>query len=405
MSDLRFAELIRTTERTNPGSVAGQRLTLEADPADGAAAVGALSRPDARPQFAWLVGTSPAFQLDVLQPANRVLALNLATATDAVQEVTVLLNGHELGSRKLRRDKQPMTVRVPAPASTQISGRNRVRLDFTHVQDQVVEGEEVALPIAAQLRSVRFLPPEEERAVKPGSESRAKTDTRARLATAVEGERQQSELVLPGGSSFGLTFRVPTAERVLLRMQLMRLDLTMELWAVADEAPPELLLRAAPDVSGTGTLSVDLTPWAGRALRLNGLVDDDHSDDGVGGVALRGLAVLVPEDSEWVRDEASDEAERPFRGQLDVLRDGALPRLSWTEDGLCLEVDLASRHRRLFDLETDPDRARDLSYARPATASWLYQELTRAVIEHESREAEGSQGDWSTALRWASIRQ
>jgi hypothetical protein len=394
MGDLRFAERTRTTERLNLGGVPGQRHTVEANPDDGAEAVGVLSRPDARPQFVWLVGARPGFSLDVVEPTDRTLALNLTSATDAVQKVTVLLNGHELGSRKLRKDRQPMTVRVAAPAEAQVPGRNRVQLDFTRVQEQVVEGEEVALPIAASLRHVRFLPPAEEAALRPGSESGARPGRRAQLATAEDGERQQSELVLPGGTSFGVGMQLPPAERVVLRTQLMRLELPLELWATPDAGPPTLLLRAEPGVSGPGTLSADLSPWAGRFLRLDGRVGS-----GVGSVALRGLALLVPADSEWVVDEALDAEERPLGGQLAVLRDGERPLLSWNSDGLLLEVDLASRRRQLFDLDEDPECTRDLSFTRPAAAFWLFQELTRAVHLQESM------AEWASLLRWSRVRQ
>ena len=102
--------------------------------------------------------------------------------------------------------------------------------------------------------------------------------------------------------------------------------------------------------------------------------------------------------------DALEDASQAFQGVLDVLRDGPLPLLSWTEDGLYLEVDLSTRRCQLFELDADAGRTRDVSFTRRASAAWLYQELCRAVNDRESADRESAEG-WSLALRDLRVRQ
>jgi hypothetical protein len=407
MPDLSFAEFVRTTERVTFGSTRSRRYTTDADPLDEAQAVGMLLRPDARPQFAWLVGQRPGFFLDVVEPVDRTLAVILAAATDEPQRITILFNGHELGSLGLRRDNEYGAVRVAVPADMQVPGRNRIQLDFARIQDQRVEGETAPLPIGARLRIVRFLLPEEEIALTKGK-AEPETVRRAGLRTSEEGERRLSELILQGGTCVSVAARLPETERVALHLNLTRLDLPLELWATPDGEPTHLLVRVEVGSSGPGTVAADLSPWAGGYVRLNLRVTD-----GPGSVQLQGLALLVPGGpDDVVEDGTGDgtvdgavdgtgarEEDRPFMGHMEVLRNGPLPLLSWTEGGLCLVVDVASRRRRLFDLEADAERTRDVSFTRPAATAWLYQELCRSVNGVEAT------ADWAIALRMQLLRQ
>lgn len=382
MGSLPFAEYTRTTERMNPGTPTGKRFTVEANPLDGEQVVGVLSRSDERPPFAWLVGRRPGFFLDVVEPVDRILSLTLASATDATQHVQVLFNGHKLESRRLRQDKEYMTIQMPVSADSQVPGRNRVQLDFSGVQQQQLEGEEHELPVAGELRLVRFLRPEAEPQLAKGvgtPESRP----RPGASTISEEGINRSELTLPAGSNLGLAAQLPPSERVVLRMSFPYLDLPVGLWVQEDNEEPQQLLRVDPEHYESGSVDVDLSKWSGKAVRL-----DVRVPEGPGAVKIHGMVLLVPEGSEYAEREVPGESggrpqERPLRGHLEVLREGALPRLSWTEEGLCLVVDLASRSRRLFDLNQDPERQRDVSFTRRASVALLYEALQRAVHARE----------------------
>ncbi|MDG2149212.1 MAG: hypothetical protein P8N09_06790 [Planctomycetota bacterium] len=376
MKILPFAEYVQTTERMNPGLSAGKRFTVEANPSDGEQVVGVISRSDERPPFAWLIGQRPGFFLDVVEPSDRVLSLTLASATDAPQQVRVLFNGHKLESKRLRSDRQYMTIQMPVSADLQASGRNRVQLDFSGVQQQRLEGEELELPVAGALRLVRFLAPAAETQLDEAVETR-ESRLRPGVRTISEANSNRSELMLPAGSNLGLALQLPPSERVVLRMALPRLDLPMELWAQGDNEDSQRLLRVDPEHYEPGTVDVDLSEWSGKAVRL-----DVRVPEGEGRVSIYGMALLVPEGSEHAEHTALTE-EQPLRGQLEVLRDGDLPRLAWTQGGLRLVVDVASRSRRLFDLNQDPGGQRDVSYTRKASVSLLSQELQRAVHDRE----------------------
>ncbi len=376
MESLPFAEYVQTTERMNPGLPAGKRFTVEANPSDGEQAVGVVSRSEERPPFAWLIGRRPGFFLDVVEPSDRVLSITLASATDAEQHVQVLFNGHKLESKRLRPGGQYMTIQMPVRADLQVPGRNRVQLDFSNVQQQRLEGEELELPVAGALRLVRFLTPALETQLTEAvevPESRLRPGAR----TVSEVNSSRSELTLPAGSSLGLAIKLPPSERVVLRMALPRLDLPIELWAQGDSEDSQRLLRVDPKHYKPGAVDVDLSEWSGKAVRL-----DLRVPEGAGHVSIHGMSLLVPEGFENAEHMAATE-ESPLRGHLEVLRGGELPRLAWTEDGLCLVVDVASRSRRLFDLNQDPKRLRDVSYTRKASAALLYQGLQRAVRDRE----------------------
>ena len=104
MRSLRQAEYVQPTRRVNLGSPRGRRHTLGAERRRLGEAVGFLARDGEEQDFAWCIGKTPTFFLDVLEPADRVLSLTLAPGTDGPQSVEVSINGHVLGDEPLRRD-------------------------------------------------------------------------------------------------------------------------------------------------------------------------------------------------------------------------------------------------------------------------------------------------------------
>jgi arylsulfatase A-like enzyme len=111
-----------------------------------------------------------------------------------------------------------------------------------------------------------------------------------------------------------------------------------------------------------------LTDVAPTLLRLAGIAPPEGMD----GVDLLG---------------AEPDARRP------LLARGAhrLPTLGWTRGTLKLVVDLETRRRALYDLDSDPAETRDLSAVRPATAALLYRELCEAVCAAERARDEREQ--------------
>ncbi len=361
MGDYSFAEYVRTTARVNLANPRGRRHTVEFERGTGPEAVGVLSRPGETPAFTYLIGERPSFFVDVVEPVDRYLTMAMASETDAQQSMELLFNGHSLGSTRLRRDRQTGAVRLLVPAALQVPGRNRVQWIFEQVQPTAISGVEGELPLAARVLTVRFLPPNEELELVQG-EQRALDIPQAGLVSGADG-KTLTELELPGGTSAIVALKLPEG-RVGLRYVLSRLALPLELWALPDGEQPFLLLRSVPGASGPGSVAADLTPWAGEAVRL-----EFRAALGEGTNSVQGVALIVPD----------GHVGQEQLGQLEILRDGALPALTWTEGSLRLELDLSTRRRQLFDLATDPQQARDLSYSRPALGAWAYQRLCQDV--------------------------
>ncbi|HZL99546.1 MAG TPA: hypothetical protein VFD43_04765, partial [Planctomycetota bacterium] len=150
-------ELVRTTEVVDAGTLRGQAQTIEADPRDAAAAEGMLSNPLGDPPYAWCIGLRSGFDLDVLEPQDRRLHIELANGTSAPQHVSVAFNGRTVIEQDLPVADQATTMTAVIPAAAQVHGSNRVDFTFAGTETRQLIGQPVPLPIAGVLTHSHFL--------------------------------------------------------------------------------------------------------------------------------------------------------------------------------------------------------------------------------------------------------
>jgi hypothetical protein len=379
----RDAEFYRTTANMNLGSLRGQRYTVEAQTAPGRRTPGFLSRPEEQPPFAWLVGRTVGFDLDVVQPRDRSLRLFLASALDRHQDVEVSFNGHLLRRMRLRADRHTAGVRMEVPVDLQRPGRNRITLAYDGVQRQSLEGIAGQLPLAGRIYGMRFLPPAEEDAF--STPTGGQLAPRAGRSYRTSDGHLVTELTLPAGLVASLAVELPQTSRVVLRYSVERLDTGFDLTLMTDRGERRSLKALPRSTTDLGSGSVNLSNWRGQVVRLNA-----RATPGTGEVVLRGLSLMVAEG-------ALPEA-RPSEGRLEVLEEGARPRLAWTRGDVRLEVDLSTRQRQLFDLSAA--EGKNFFRERPVIASLLYRELCTHVTDDEQLPDE-----WSLQLRALLQRQ
>ena len=292
-------EFVATTEHLSFGSPRGQRQTVEAERHDFSAAQGFLSRPSGEPPFAWLVGTAPSFELDVLVPTERRLSLRLQGFDDRSQQVTVLFNDHELGQAALPADGRSTMKSFAVPASVQVRGSNTVQLQLTETLTRRLLDEPVALPLSGAILGCHFvLPGQPEQAPAPGPAGRAMGVQNSQAA-----DRSGRRVVLPANVSGRLGLALPERPRVVLRFTVESLDVPLEVSLVDDSGQRTVLATLDVHDMVPREIRRDLTEWAGRAVRL-----DFWAREGRGQAELSTLSVLVPEESLDVSLDDSESA-------------------------------------------------------------------------------------------------
>ncbi|MFT7462232.1 MAG: arylsulfatase A-like enzyme [Pseudohongiellaceae bacterium] len=292
-------EFVSTTEHLSFGSARGQRQTVEADLHDFSAAQGFRSRPGGAPPFAWLVGTRPSFELDVLVPTERRLSLRLQGFDVSHQVVTVFFNGHEIGEATLPADGRTMMERFDVPASVQLRGSNTVELGMAEVLTRQLLDEPVPLPFSGAILGCHFL--------LPGQQEQAPASALARRRMGVQksspADRNGRLLVLPADVSGRVALRLPSEPRIVLRFFAEKIEVPLEVSLVEDSG--ERTVLATLDVHDMVPREVrkDLTPWAGQAVQL-----DFWAREGRGAVELSALSVLVLDKSEGAETDGAVES-------------------------------------------------------------------------------------------------
>jgi arylsulfatase A-like enzyme len=288
LAALADGEVVRTTVALDAGTLRGQAQTVEVDRREGARATGLLSRPDGDPPYAWLVGERPSFTLDVLQPIDRELLVELVNGTEGSQSVELLFNGTAIAHQDLPPAPEPCSVTVPVPAALQRRGPNHVELHFAQTQTRSLE-KEPPLPMAAILRHVAFSAPGRTRDPLPPPPPAGLVER------SVDGERRNS-LLLPPETVARAAVRLPAAPRIVLRFVVQELHAPLELAVQLDDkrAPLHVFQPGgpSPDVA-----EFDLTPWAGQTVVLEFWARESR-DAGLVGARLGDANVLVPAD--WV---------------------------------------------------------------------------------------------------------
>ncbi|HEX5009741.1 MAG TPA: sulfatase-like hydrolase/transferase, partial [Planctomycetota bacterium] len=255
-------ELVRTTAVFDPGTLLGQSQTTEADRREGSLASGVLSRLDGQPPYAWLVGERPSFMLDVLEPADRELLVDLANGTDGPQSVEVVFNGATIARQDLPRSAKLVSITAAVPAALQRRGRNVVELRFARTEARQLLDEDRPLPLSGILRHVAFAPPGQTRAPLPRPPARAGI-----IQDTVEG-RPASVLLLPPETEARGALQLPAAPRVTLRFSLDALAAPLEVSLLLDDGRVPLR-TLEPGTPTPSDLEFDLSPWAGKPAVLS----------------------------------------------------------------------------------------------------------------------------------------
>jgi arylsulfatase A-like enzyme len=292
-------ELVRTTVVVDTGTPRGQAHTLEIDRHDGAAIAGFLTQPDGQPPYAWAVGRAVGVTLDVLQPEERELLVEVANGTDGPQTVELLFNGAPLATQGLPGPENLFSITVPVPAALQRRGANLVELRFSATQSRRLLGQDRDLPLAAVVRHITFTRPGQTRVRPPDPPERAGV-----LELRRDGQ-VLNELSLPSDCLARAPLRLPDAPRVALRVWLDQVDVPFELGLQLDDRRERL--RLLPAGTRPCELELDLTPWAGRAavLELQALGERDALP---AAVRVGAIQLLVPED--WAALQAAERAAR-----------------------------------------------------------------------------------------------
>jgi arylsulfatase A-like enzyme len=252
---VQHGEIVRASEVFNVGTARGQFQTVEADPRDLTAATGMVSNPKGDPPYAWVVGRSATISLDVLQPQDRQLLVQVSNGTEGPQTVSVAFNGYPLITHGLSLDGRLQNLLTRVPGAIQKRGRNVVELSFENVQPRRLIGQLVELPLSGVVTNVRF--------VLPGRlEEEPEAPPPAGLVTLADGERQ--ELLVPPGTSIRAPVRLPQAERVALRLDLATIGVPTELSVLLDGNVRERLRTFQPTEATPQVAWFDLTPWAGE---------------------------------------------------------------------------------------------------------------------------------------------
>ena len=291
-------ELVRTTEVVDAGTLRGQAQTVEADPRDFSAAEGMLSNPKGDPPYAWCIGLRSGFDLDVLEPHDRRLHIELANGTSAEQHVRVAFNGQTVIEQDLPVATEATTMTAVIPAAAQAHGRNRVDFTFARTETRPLQGAPVPLPIAGVLTHCHFLRTD-------GVERLPGKPPPHGLLTETGPAGPRAVLELPPGTSARAPLRLPAAERVALRFQIEQLGVPLELWLAADSGLRARLTRIESAGFSPRELQIDLSRWAGQPVEL-----DFWAQDGSGDPARISSAVLLVPDG-W---EAAALAAGPAPG-------------------------------------------------------------------------------------------
>jgi arylsulfatase A-like enzyme len=277
-------ELVRTTEVLDAGTLRGQAQTIEVDPRAHSSAEGLLSVPQGDPPYAWCVGLHNGFQLDVLEPQDRRLHIELANGTSAPQHVRVDFNGATVIEQDLPVAAAASTMTADIPAAQQVTGANRVDLTFAQTETRQLVGQPVPLPLAGVLTHVHFL----------------RTDRVERLPSKPPPLGLQTEtgpggpravLLLPPGTSARAPLRLPDAGRVALRFQLEHLGVPFELWLTSDAGLRTKLVRVESVGFSPRELQVDLGQWSGQPVVLDFWAQDGSAES----AQISSAVVLVPE--------------------------------------------------------------------------------------------------------------
>lgn len=306
MQSFLHGEFVAPTERINLGSPKGTRHTVEADWRMRSYARGFLTREGGTPPFAIAVGDAQRIELDVIEPVDRRLVLRMASYLEGEpQDVSVRLNGHLLGSARLRLDGERTPVRFDVPANVQLRGTNELGLRFSGTHEVQLADIPVPLPLAAAVQSVHLLRPGEDE----NSEPVAATGQRAGVALEVAGGSQTRVVNLPAGVSGRVSLELPDAKRLLLRFRVERVDTSLEVSVVTDDGARTVLADIDHRDVVPRELSKDLTPWAGRAVQL-----DFWCRGGSGSAKISTSSLLVPEGDRTAPEgleEAGEDGEAP----------------------------------------------------------------------------------------------
>ena len=304
-------ELVRTTAVLDAGTLLGQSQTIEADRREGSLASGVLSRPDGQPPYAWLVGARPSFTLDVLEPRDRELLVELANGTEGAQSVEVAFNGATVAHQNLPRSDTLASVTAAVPAALQRRGRNVVELRFARTEPRQLLDEDRPLPLSAVLRHVAFSPPGQTRAPLPPPPARAGV-----TQDTLDG-RPASVLLLPPATEARGALLLPAAPRVVLRFRLEALHAPLEISLLLDDGR-EILRTLQPGTPTPSDLEFDLSPWAGKPVVLS-LWAREAPDGGDLAARVSAAQLLVPQDWEAAHAPAVLPAATPPARQPSFL--------------------------------------------------------------------------------------
>jgi arylsulfatase A-like enzyme len=303
LSTFLFGELVRTTAVLDAGTVRGQSQTTEADRREGEHASGVLTRSDGQPAYAWLVGERPSFVLDVLEPLDRELLIDLANGTSGPQSVEVAFNGVTVARQDLPVADTLSSVTASVPAALQRRGRNVVELRFARTEARQLQGEDRPLPLSGVLRHVAFAPPGQTGAAPPPPPARAGI-----VPDTVDGH-PSSVLLLPPATEARGALRLPDAPRVVLRFGLETLNAPLEVSLLLDDGrvPLRTLQPGTPTPS---ELEFDLSPWAGKPAVLS-LWAREAPGGGELAARVSAAQLLVPQDWEIAHAPAALPAAPP----------------------------------------------------------------------------------------------
>lgn len=277
-------EVVRTTEVLDAGTLRGQAQTIEVDPRALSSAEGMLSNPAGDPPYAWCIGRHSGFDLDVLEPQDRRLHVELANGTSAPQHVRVDFNGTTVVEQDLPVASAATTMTADIPAASQVHGSNRVDLTFAQTESRQLIGQPVALPIAGVLTHVHFLRTD-------GVERLPPRPPPLGLQTETGPGGPRAVLVLPPGTSARAPLRLPDAGRVALRFQIEQLGVPLELWLSGDSGVRTRLVRVESAGFSPRELQIDLGQWSGQPVVLDFWAQDGAAES----ARISSAVVLVPE--------------------------------------------------------------------------------------------------------------
>lgn len=286
LAALADGELVRSTVAVDVGTPRGQAQTLEADRRLGLQAEGFLSQPAGTPPYAWTVGRCAQVRLDVLEPAERELLVQVANGTAGPQAVELVFNGTVLLRQALPESAELWSLTAPVPAALQRRGGNLLELRFDAVSPRTLLGEPRELPLSGLVNHIVFAAPGRTRDLPPPAPARAG------LVEQQGPGGPTNVLLLPSDCAARAPLVLPGAPRVALRLFLQACAAPLAVSLLLDER--RVPLRALPAGTPPSELELDLTPWAGRTavleLHAGGLRDAPGAELRIGPAQ-----VLVPE--------------------------------------------------------------------------------------------------------------